>query len=140
MDTREIELTFGKHRGTRIQRVPASYLLYMVRNETPQANFAQAELDRRGTTIPTVEISGHAIDSASIRCRRIWHEHREKTEGLHSWLAKNAGIAYEACPRDKDRIDHLGVTWVFDHDGRWPVLKTVWRAKEKRDAVEESKS
>ena len=128
MNTRDIALTFGKYKGDRIQRVRVSYLLFMVRNQTPQADAAQAELDRRGTTVPTIEISGHAIDSASLRIRKTWHEQRGESEGLHSWLCRMAKEAYDL-RGDGDRVEHDGVKWVFDYDGEWPILKTVMRGK-----------
>ena len=120
-------LEFGKkHRGERIQRVPASYLLWMVNASAGPWEIAQLELDRRGTTVPTIECSGHAIDTASLRIRRTWHQHREKAEGLHAWLCRTATAAMQSGERiGEGEYIHLGVKWVIAETGRWPMLKTV---------------
>jgi len=133
LNTQDVTLTFGKHKGERIQRVPVHYLTFMVRNGTAQANYAQAELDRRGTTIPEIQVSGHAIDSASLRLLETWKSHREATEGLNSWLCRSAWAAW--CMREspiEKEVTMLGIVWCFDLDGAWPVLLTVKPAREPR--------
>lgn len=134
LDTTNVVLEFGKYQSIRIQRVPVSYLRFMVRNRTRQWEFAEAELDRRGTVVPKIEIAGHAIDAASLRIRRIWHEHRDENQGLHSWLCHAAWEAWNSRRHEKQQIvDHLGVRWVFDVDGVYPILKTVMPIREKDD-------
>jgi hypothetical protein len=120
-------LEFGKkHAGERIQRVPASYLMWMVGASAGPWQIAQLELDRRSIKLPTVEVSHHAIDSASLRIRRTWHETREKEEGLYTWLARMTEEAIEKGERgDEGEIVYLGVKWVITEAGRWPTLKTV---------------
>ena len=121
---------FGKHSGTPYTRLPVSYLRWMVNVRHSRADIAQAELDRRGTTVPDLDISGHAIDTASLRVRRTWHETRRKDEGLHSWLCRVSAEALAAAEPDEDgRCYHLGMKLVFEMDGVWPVLKTVMPAK-----------
>ena len=71
---------FGRHKGTPYTRIPVSYLLWMVGAGHSRADVAQAELDRRGTTVPELDISGHAIDRASLVCRRTWHQTSEPGE------------------------------------------------------------
>jgi len=130
LNTRDVVLEFGKHRDVRIQRVPVSYLFFMVRNQTKQWKFAEAELARRGTVIPKIEISGHAIDSASLRIRKIWHQHRGEREGLHAWLASAAWDAWNLRPNDEAmEVTHLGVRWAFKLEGVYPVLLTVMPAR-----------
>jgi len=90
---------------------------------------AQAELDRRGTVTPDIEISGHAIDSASLRIRKTWHESRGDDEGLHAWLVRMASEALVSGEQRGDKIALGGVLWVFERDGEWPLLKTVMRDK-----------
>lgn len=129
-------LVFGKHRGERFTRVPISYLKFMVCNQTEQCEIAQAELERRGITeMPELEISGHAIDSASYRLIRQWKANRKKIgrtncEGLHSWLMRIAGEALKDTVVDKEgRYLHpAGVILVFELNTEWPVLKTVYKA------------
>lgn len=133
----EIDLTvyvlhFGKrHRGERIARVPASYLRWMVNSESGPYQVAKLELERRGSKIPTAEISGHAIDTASLRIRRQWHQNREKAEGLYSWLMR---MCEEAPQSGRDLGDgaweYKGVKWIIEQGAEWPLLKTVMPAKE----------
>ena len=124
--TRDVILEFGKHKDVRIQRVPVSYLFFMVRNQTRQWLYAEAELDRRGTVIPQIEVSSHAIDRASLRIRKIRHEHRGKDEGLHAWLARASWDAWNLRQSEGSyEVLHLGVKWCFKLEGVWPVLLTV---------------
>lgn len=65
-------------------------------------DLARAELGRRGTTIDAVvEVSGHAIDRASLSpIRGVWKDDRQPGEGLHAWLTRVATEAFEA-PRKR---------------------------------------
>lgn len=113
--------------GYLFTRIPASYLKWMVQADHPEAGIAQAELDRRGHKIPEMDISGHAIDSASNRLLGLWTSTREGEEGLHSWLCRIATEAYHSGPIDEDgNIVHNGIRFVFS-TGEYPVLKTVMR-------------
>lgn len=120
---------FGRHKGTPYTRLPVSYLRWMVNESHSRADIAKAELDRRGTVLPELDISGHAIDRASLRCRKIWHETRGRDEGLHAWLCRVASEALgEQDPDDDGRVFYLNMKLVFETDGQWPVLKTVMPA------------
>lgn len=122
----------GRHKDERITRVPVGYLKWMVRERVKDFAYAAAELERRGTVTPDIEISGHAIDSASLRCRKIWHETREENEGLHAWLVRKAqaALSFGSPTGDEpDRFEHEGMIFVFERDGEWPLLKTMMRAK-----------
>lgn len=106
-------------------QVPVAYLKWMVQSSHSRAEIADAELTRRGTVTPDLDISGHAIDRASLNCRKIWHETAlDKNEGLHAWLVRMAGIALKNEPDEKGRHHHAGMKFVFE-PGKWPVLKTV---------------
>lgn len=129
---------FGKHRGTPWTRIPANYLLWMVNgqgvNETIKRNrpIAEAELKRRGTTLPKVDISGHAIDRASQQCLDFWRAATRDGEdqGIHSWLVEQAEKALEEKNLDAQGRYLFGrMVFAFEMDGVWPVLKTVMRAK-----------
>ena len=129
MNTHSLTVEFGKHKGERYTRVPVSYLFWMVNIGHQHAATAQAEIDRRGSVVPTVEISGHAIDSASLRIRKTWHTTAAKGEGLHAWLCRVTVEALasksDAIESNGDRIVHyIGVKFVVT-SGQWPVLKTV---------------
>lgn len=64
-------ITFGKHKGELFTRLPVSYLKWMVNEKAQEWEIAKAEFERRGDTMPLVELSGHAIDNASLRVRKI---------------------------------------------------------------------
>jgi len=120
-------LQFGKRwRGTRIQEVDQSYLSWMVNAKAGPWEIAESELERRGWHVPEVDLSGHAIDSASLRIRKQWHDDRKTTEGLHSWLSRVVPEAIAKGEQVEPGVYHyLGVKWIVAMGGRWPVLKTV---------------
>ncbi len=140
VNTHGLVVPFGRHKGTLLTRVPVSYLKWMV-NESPEgANpqfqdwhvLAKAELKRRGTVTPELEISGHAIDRASLLCRKTWHEDRGKDEGLHAWLVRVSQEALKLIKDDADSIIYKEMKLVFERGSEWPVLKTVvpkWKKK-----------
>ncbi len=126
LNTHGIVLDFGKHKGGLLTRVPAGYLRWMVNRDAPQADYARAEIERRGHKLPEVELSGHAIDSASLRVRKIWHETRGETEGLYTWLARMTLEALEKGERlEGGKIKYLGMKLVIEQGEEFPVLKTV---------------
>jgi len=130
-------IEFGKHQGERITRVPASYLRWMVREGTPQSAEAAEELERRGTALPTVEVSGHALDRFSQRHLGVWLDAVEGGCGEGLWtfvnrLASGAvavltlgGKAPLSTLEATSKVEHAGVTWTFATEGNWPVVKTV---------------
>jgi hypothetical protein len=129
INTHNMVCDFGRHKGVLYTRMPISYLRWMVNSNHSRKEIAEAELERRGTTMPEMEISGHAIDRASLCCRKIWHENREKDEGLHAWLLR---IGKEALSKGIDndgRCFYKGLKIVFEDDGIWPVMKTVMKHK-----------
>ena len=123
-----MRIDFGKHAGERYTRVPVSYLRWMVNVRHPKADIAEAELNRRGTTLPTLEISHHAIDRASVHLLDKWRKWRQKDEGLYSWLHRVANQAWQK-DQSADRVEFGGIVFVFERDGAWPVVKTVIRSK-----------
>ena len=88
---------FGRHKGERYTRIPVSYLKWLANTPEHKAHeIAKAELARRGTVTPDLEVSGHAIDRASLSCRKIWHQTASSDqEGLHAWLSRVAAEALE---------------------------------------------
>jgi hypothetical protein len=115
-----------------ITRVPVDYLKWMVNIRHTESDYAQAELDRRGTVTPDLDISGHAIDRASLRCRHIWHETAlNEDEGLHAWLVRMSMAALKEGERRDDKVFYRGLKFVFAMDGVWPVLKSVMPKKNK---------
>lgn len=135
-NTHNLTIEFGKHKGERWTRLPISYLKWML-NEMPKDSeawsLADSELERRGDTMPKdVEISNHAIDKASLRVRKAWHNDRGQDEGLYSWLVR---ISTEALSEknglneQNERINWKGCKLVFTYGNYYPTLKTVLNDK-----------
>jgi len=137
MNTHNLIINFGKHKGERWTRVPKNYLVWLVNQPevvTGMENnkvIAQAELDRRGTVIDSeVEISSHAVDRASLKFRHIWHQTALKNEGIYTWLSRisNEVIKNTSTPFVQGRPDrgtYLGITFIFKWGKYYPILKTV---------------
>lgn len=125
INTHGLVCDFGKHKGLLYTRVPVGYLHWMVGNNHPKAEIASAELKRRGSVLPTLDISGHAIDRASLHCRKYWHQTRGENEGLHAWLCRISKEALANTPDPKGRYRYGDVLLAFEFEGNWPVLKTV---------------
>lgn len=131
MNTHELVCDFGRHAGEPYTRLPVSYLRWMVNARHSRADIAEAELKRRGTVTPDIDITGHAIDRASQRCLDLWQKSRQGPEGLHAWLHRMAVAALEK-PADVNGRHRCGeIIFVIDQAGCWPVVKTVLR-KSKR--------
>jgi hypothetical protein len=129
LNTHGYRMESGRHKGELITRVPIQYLQWMVNAKHSEASYAKAELTRRGTVTPTLDISGHAINRASLKCLDIWQRTKNPDEGLHAWLVRMAtGAIAHGAPRE-EKIAYGGMLFVFETDGVWPVLKTVMRDK-----------
>lgn len=122
-------LGFGVHAKLLWTRVPVSYLSWMIRVNHTKAEQAQKELNRRGTCTPTLDISGHAIDRASLHFFHIWKTTSRHQEGLHAWLVRRCQEALENKQADSEGvIVYNGIKFVFEFLGNWPSLKTVMPA------------
>lgn len=132
IDTKDTVISFGRHCGERLQRVPVGYLIWASgQGGIPQKEFIEAELERRGSTIPEIDVSGHAIDRASLigEIRKIWKKTSTTNEGLHTWLCRVAlesrtqGV-YEKVGNGDAIAYYLDLKFVFA-EGIRPALKTV---------------
>lgn len=135
INTHNLIVDFGKHKGERWTRLPLSYLKWLINENTQWKNIALSELERRGTSLDdmkNMEISGHAIDRASIFCAKIWKQTRHREEGIHAWLFRMANLALKdgtiAGP-DSDVRFYLDIKWVFSFGEIYPTLKTVMSSK-----------
>lgn len=120
-------IDYGKHKGELFTRLPLGYLRWMVNESAPQADVAKAELERRGATLPRVNISNHAIDRASLRVLELWQQDRGEDEGLHSWLER---VTVEAIAQGRvigDRIHYKRMKFCIAHGEEFPTLKTIMR-------------
>jgi hypothetical protein len=130
INTHDLIIDFGKHKGERWTRVPVSYLTWLGNQveENENVKIARAELARRGSTYPTIEISGHAVDRASLQCRKIWHDTRGREEGLNSWLIRMSNEALVKGKKFEDnpnKYRYLGMKFVFEFGEFYPTLKTI---------------
>lgn len=130
LDNEEIKLTFGKHKGELITRVPSSYLRFMINKRTPQEEDAKAEYERRGEMLPDVEISGNAIDKASFRVLSTWQLSRNNNEGFYSWLSRMTleAIDHGNKVEDTDMYHYMGMKLVIINEDEFPTLKTIMTA------------
>lgn len=123
---------FGKFKGERWTRIPLSYLRWLINEGTQYADIAKAEIERRGASLTAdkaIELSGHAIDKASLRLRKIWHETAlSDNEGLFSWLERVAGEAYATVQPNETNVIYNRIKFVFMKGELYPVLKTVMPA------------
>lgn len=129
IDTHNLTIEFGKHKGERWTRLPIGYLTWLINEGTQVADIAQDELDRRGYTPPTdLVVSDHAVDRASLFCRKAWHENAKEGEGLLSWLKREAeAIAPDLKAGEDGSIEKYGIKWCFAGGELYPTLKTVIR-------------
>ena len=125
INTHHLVCGFGKHKGTPWTRVPVSYLLWMVNVGCKEHEIAEAELKRRGTVKPELDVSGHAIDRASQTLIGRWMADRKMDEGLHAWLVRKATEARARGRIKGEKYYHDGMKFVFEEGSQWPVLKTV---------------
>ena len=102
-------------------------------------DLAKLELERRGDTLPQVEISGHAIDKASLRVWKHWREQNEharrfakgagnkdwKPLGFYSWLSAVTLTALEKGEFKNDKYHYLGMKLVIEEGNEYPLLKTI---------------
>jgi uncharacterized protein (DUF3820 family) len=130
INTHNLKADFGKWKGELYTRLPVSYLTWMVNSDHSRKHIAQAELTRRGTTMPTLELSGHAIDRASQILLDIWIATNKQTPiGFHSWLLEVAEQVWDEGMKQGDDRYWYGFKWCFEGGEKWPVLKTVIKNK-----------
>ena len=131
LNTHGVIMPAGKHKGELLTRVPVSYLRWTA-NEAGHSMraLAKAEIERRGHALPTVELSGHAIDNASLRVRKIWHEtKRDDNEGLYTWLMRMVSEAMANGQPTDGAYFYKGMKLVIEQGEEFPVLKTVMQKK-----------
>ena len=125
INTHNLIVEFGKHKGQRWTRLPISYLKWLINEGTQYSNIAKAELKRRGTTLnQEIEISNHAIDRASIACIKHWEKTRKKNEGIYSWLIRMSKAAIKQDGK-KEKITYKGIIFIFCYGELYPTLKTI---------------
>ena len=124
------KILFGKHEGELFTRLPVGYLRWMINRNTGQSDIAKAEFERRGDTMPKVELSRHAIDNASLRVWKIFWIQKRKDEGLCSWLERMTLEAIADSEPVDGKIIFNGMKFVIAEGEEFPTLKTIMRAKQ----------
>lgn len=152
MNTHNVRLDFGKHKDELLTRVPLSYLKWMINElDVSKVNgenvswkeLARSEFQRRGDTMPKVEISGHAIDRASLRVWDLWmHQEFKKKglwkddlseadqfeeEGFYSWLSRMTLEALDKGSFKNGKYYYRGMKFAIEKGDEFPVLKTVMK-------------
>ena len=103
------------------------------------SDLARAELERRGDTLPKVEISGHAIDKASLRVLDKWRDFNRLSQriskdlnnekplkkGLYSWLTDITLEALQHNDFKNNKYHYLGMKLAIEKGNEFPVLKTI---------------
>jgi uncharacterized protein (DUF3820 family) len=140
INTNNLIVEFGKHKGQLWTRIPVDYLQWLInqKNENNKhkkdfdcyKKIAVAELDRRGTNLRhDVEITPHAVDKASLRLRKIWHQTCNENEGIYTWLSRVASQAIVEKGKN-EIIRYIGIKFIFKIGNNYPILKTVILLKE----------
>jgi len=127
IDTHNLLCDFGPYKGERWTRIPASYLKRIANDKGGHkgAPIAVAELKRRGTVTPEIDVSGHAVDRASQVLIGKWMELRTGNEGIHAWLCRMAFEARERGKKVDDKYHFAGMKFVFAESALYPVLMSV---------------
>lgn len=125
INTHGLRIETGKHAGELYTRLPVSYLRWMVNVRHQCDDVAQAELDRRGTQNPDLDVSGHAVDRLSLDALWLWRADAAKGEGINAWLHRIAKAALHVEPCAPGKHVWGPLVLVFEEGTSWPVLKTV---------------
>jgi hypothetical protein len=144
MNTHNLIINFGKHKGTPWTRLPIQYLQWIANEEgmnLDKKELALSELKRRGTIWPEVKLSIHAIDRASLKLKHYWQLDNDDKKadgynevGLYSWLHN---LALEAITHgqpdseDKEIRYYQRFKLVFYFGEYFPELKTIMINKNK---------
>lgn len=95
------------------------------------SDIAKAELERRGDTLPKVEISGHAIDKASLRVIHKWKTYNEiqvinknSKIGFYTWLMIMT-LKAQTKEIKNGKYHYMGMKFVIEQGNKYPILKSI---------------
>ena len=129
-------ITVGKYAGTPIDRLPNSYLRWMITQDFPKAwlDLALKKLESSDHSDLFLSVSRHAIDMFSKRFLALWIEADKHIEvGLATFIAKLAQEAWEKgtdVSKRRHQDDGVvkewqGIKWVFGINPSYPEYKDV---------------
>ncbi|KKK92168.1 hypothetical protein LCGC14_2705630 [marine sediment metagenome] len=128
----------GRYAGTPIDKLPNSYLRWMITQDFPKdwLEAARKKLKESDYNDLHLNVSRHAIDMFSKRFIDRWlnsESSRSDGDGLATYMAKLAEKAWEkgkdvSKKRHKDDgivKEYLGIKWVFGVNPNYPDYKDV---------------
>ena len=116
LDTRFIICTHPRVNGQSYTSIRITHLKIITKSNHCSAQFAEAELLRRGHTDLPIDVSMHAIDGASNRYWKVWIQNRRAEQGLASWLKEISIQAYiKGVPVNDNSLvrEYQGITFSF---------------------------
>lgn len=141
INTHNLIISFGKHKGERWTRVPVDYLKWLSNEATMElpegkvSDIAKAELKRRGADMESsMKLSAHALDRISLFATpRAW-----EGQGIYTWLHNLAAAALESSDEEQpSEVEYKGFRFAFAFGNDFPTLKTVIRLKNERPGEED---
>lgn len=94
-------ITVGRYAGTQIDKLPNSYLRWMIGQDFPKAwlDIAREKLSKSDFNDIHLNLSRHSIDMYSKRFLHQWlkevREKGERADGLATFMAKHADRAFK---------------------------------------------
>lgn len=131
-------ITVGRYSGTPIDKLPNSYLRWMITQDFSKAwlDAARKKLVESDYNDLYLSVSRHAIDMFSKRFINEWVKsegQKEDGKGLATYMAIQAEKAWEkgtdvSKKRHKDDgivKDYMGIKWVFGVNPNYPDYRDV---------------
>ena len=132
-------ITVGRYSGIAIDKLPNSYLRWMLTQDFPKAwtECAKKKLSQSSYNDLYLEVTRHAIDMFSRRFLSLWVQSEaskgEEALGIASFMAN---LAQEAWDKGEDKSKHRhqddgvvrvysGIKWVFGTNPNLPEFKDV---------------
>lgn len=131
------KITVGRYAGTPIDKLPNSYLRWMIGQDFPKAwlEIARKKLEQSDYNDTYLSVSRHAIDMFSKRFLDRWlkTEARKDGDGLATFLVKQAEQAWEKgadVSKRRHQDDGIvkeweGIRYVFGVNPNFPDYKDV---------------
>lgn len=130
-------MNVGRYAGTPIDKLPNSYLRWMMMQDFPKLwkDAAKRKLDASQHNDIYLSVSRHTLDMFSKRFLHLWlpQARSKEGDGIATFVAKLAQEAWEkgedtSLHRHQDdglRRDWQGLRWVFQVAEGYPDLKEV---------------